>query len=440
MREAAEAGAGMFSDRMIERAKEVDDQLKLAHQRLDRELKPSWEGLANTMLSIRESWAWIIDNVATFVQWVNRIELSGLKSELAELNAIIEQGANRGWPYSGTPIEDITARRDQVQQMIDDRSGPSRRARVVVTPSRGSGAAPTRRAETESRDRFDSAVDSITRRTAALEGETAAIDLGTAARERSKIVAELETVAKQANAAAGRDANLVTEEQRQKIDAVADSWARASAAIENARNPLASYARESANLTAQLQSFAVQGLGSVENQFVGVIKGTTDLKSAFRNLIDSMIEDLARLALRQAILAPIASGINSMFGGGGSIFGGAGFAGSAIGAGGVNTLPFGGPRAAGGPISPNTAYLVGELGPEIVVPRTAGTVIPNSGAAGGINQTNNINVTVNGNGGSDPKGNEEFAKQISKQIRVEMEGVATAAIRRQMRPGGMLKP
>lgn len=35
------------------------------------------------------------------------------------------------------------------------------------------------------------------------------------------------------------------------------------------------------------------------------------------------------------------------------------------------------PRAAGGPITPGRAYLVGEKGPEIVVPRASGTVLPN---------------------------------------------------------------
>ncbi|ESY30029.1 hypothetical protein [Mesorhizobium sp. LNJC391B00] len=35
-------------------------------------------------------------------------------------------------------------------------------------------------------------------------------------------------------------------------------------------------------------------------------------------------------------------------------------------------------RAAGGPISPNTPYWVGEKGPELVMPQSAGTVIPNA--------------------------------------------------------------
>ena len=38
---------------------------------------------------------------------------------------------------------------------------------------------------------------------------------------------------------------------------------------------------------------------------------------------------------------------------------------------------FGGARANGGPVQSGRAYLVGERGPEIVVPNGSGTVIPN---------------------------------------------------------------
>lgn len=65
---------------------------------------------------------------------------------------------------------------------------------------------------------------------------------------------------------------------------------------------------------------------------------------------------------------------------------------------------FGGAREAGGPINPNKTYLVGERGPELVVPRSAGTVIPagqTSQMLGGSGQqityAPNINVQTNSN-------------------------------------------
>jgi hypothetical protein len=55
-------------------------------------------------------------------------------------------------------------------------------------------------------------------------------------------------------------------------------------------------------------------------------------------------------------------------------------------------LGFGGNRAMGGPVSANTAYVVGERGPELFVPQGAGTIIPNGGGGRGTT----INLTVNG--------------------------------------------
>ena len=55
-------------------------------------------------------------------------------------------------------------------------------------------------------------------------------------------------------------------------------------------------------------------------------------------------------------------------------------------------LGFGGNRAMGGPVAANTAYVVGERGPELFVPQGSGTIIPNGGGGRGTT----INLTVNG--------------------------------------------
>ena len=54
---------------------------------------------------------------------------------------------------------------------------------------------------------------------------------------------------------------------------------------------------------------------------------------------------------------------------------------------------FGGPRAAGGPVSTGQAYLVGERGPELFMPKQAGTIIPGGQAGAGV--TVNLQVTNN---------------------------------------------
>jgi phage-related protein len=64
--------------------------------------------------------------------------------------------------------------------------------------------------------------------------------------------------------------------------------------------------------------------------------------------------------------------------------------GGAVG-GAIGALGFGGGRAMGGPVSGGTAYMVGERGPELFVPRGSGTIVPN-----GAGRSTTINLTVNG--------------------------------------------
>lgn len=56
-------------------------------------------------------------------------------------------------------------------------------------------------------------------------------------------------------------------------------------------------------------------------------------------------------------------------------------------------------RAAGGPVTAGTPYLVGERGPEIVVPGRSGTVIPNNRIGGTAGSSMVVNITT----GADPQ-------------------------------------
>jgi hypothetical protein len=56
--------------------------------------------------------------------------------------------------------------------------------------------------------------------------------------------------------------------------------------------------------------------------------------------------------------------------------------------------PFAGPKADGGPVESNNSYLVGERGPELFVPRSAGAIVPNHSMAmmGGSTNITNYNI------------------------------------------------
>jgi len=66
-------------------------------------------------------------------------------------------------------------------------------------------------------------------------------------------------------------------------------------------------------------------------------------------------------------------------------------------------------RASGGPISANQPYVVGEEGPEIIVPGQSGTVIPNNQLGGG---STTINVSVTS---SDPQ---EVVRALQRYVRL----------------------
>jgi lambda family phage tail tape measure protein len=103
-------------------------------------------------------------------------------------------------------------------------------------------------------------------------------------------------------------------------------------------------------------------------------------KLSFKSLARSIIQDLIAIQIR----ASASSIFKSLFG----MYAGGGFGtGNAYG-----NADLGGFLADGGSANANTPYVVGERGPELFVPRSSGTVIPNhalSGMGGSTSVTNN---------------------------------------------------
>ena len=101
-------------------------------------------------------------------------------------------------------------------------------------------------------------------------------------------------------------------------------------------------------------------------------------KLSFKDLARSIIQDIIAIQLRAQ-----ASNLLNMFIGS--------FTGGANGASGNGTgvQGFGSNYADGGSPTPNTINLVGERGPELFIPKTAGTIVPN-GALSSIGSTTNV--------------------------------------------------
>jgi len=137
---------------------------------------------------------------------------------------------------------------------------------------------------------------------------------------------------------------------------------------------------------------AIEGWGRASADAIAdfVIDG----KASFSDLANSILRDLARMVAYKTITEPLFKGISKAFdsGGGGLDFGGV--LGEMLGGffGGI----FGGGRASGGPVVPGQYYVVGENGPEVLVPGMSGTVIPNGGGMGGGTVVNVIEAPGKG--------------------------------------------
>jgi phage-related minor tail protein len=132
--------------------------------------------------------------------------------------------------------------------------------------------------------------------------------------------------------------------------------------------------QESAKLTQQVFDSVFGNLSSAIDNFVKTGK------LSMKDLARSVIQDLIAIQMKAAAMKFLGAAFGAFTGGG---FG----TGNAFG-----NQDLGGFLAEGGPAAANTAYVVGERGPELFVPNTAGTVIPN-------NQINNMGgQTINYNG------------------------------------------
>jgi lambda family phage tail tape measure protein len=179
-------------------------------------------------------------------------------------------------------------------------------------------AKPKKDGNASDRDTFERRMAMTQRQIDLMGVEASTIDQTAAARERARVVVELETAAREANHRAGKANTEVTEAQRTKINALADAYAKARGQLEQLNGPLATFARESANVGQQLEYTAVRSLDRMSDEFADVIMGTKSVSDAFNSMSNMIISELARIAIKKAIIGPLASLIGS--GGGSSLF------------------------------------------------------------------------------------------------------------------------
>lgn len=203
---------------------------------------------------------------------------------------------------------------DRIQAEIDRRLG-RQPLRVSVTPE---VATPTVVPRDVQRNVFDRAIYEAQRRIAETEAETATIGQNTEARERARLVAQLEEAAKRANTEAGFQNATVTDAQREKINQLADAMEAAARRQRESHSQLLSFARDGMDAVKQIDQLAVSSFSNLENAFAGFVTGTKTAKDAFHDMAIAILADLTRMIVRMQVTAPLARAIGGAFGGGAS--------------------------------------------------------------------------------------------------------------------------
>lgn len=249
----------------------------------------------------------------------------------------------------------VLAKRAELEKFFTDKGLPrpanlnAVAGQIVANQARGSGGG----GSADSTDEYDRAVQGIQKRQAALEVELSTMGRSTFEVERAKAAFDLLNAAKQAD-------RELSPQLTAAIDEQAEAYARTAEKVK-----LAGEAQQASN---ELARFAGQ---SISGFFSDIISGGENAGKALMNLT----KRLADAALQAALLGegPLAS-----------LFGTKGAGGNVGGLIGALFSGFSGTRASGGSVSAGRAYLVGENGPEIMIPGRGGYVVPNSAVAGAV--------------------------------------------------------
>ncbi len=192
---------------------------------------------------------------------------------------------------------------------------------------------------------------------------------------------EEKTNALVATAQKNKEINNILGETKNKTDAIVDSTQGVKTAFEQIGDSIAT---------------------GVSDALVGAILHAKSLGEAAKGILNDIASQLLRLGINTAL---------------GAIFGGP-FA----------SLPG---FAKGGRPPVGRASIVGEKGPELFVPSTAGTIIPNHSLGSGV--TNNIVVNVDASGS-----NVEGDERQSRELGLVLSTAIQAQLIQEKRPGGLL--
>lgn len=207
--------------------------------------------------------------------------------------------------------------------------------------------------------------------------------------------------------------------ERQEVErAIANSTVQYSQqAIDAAVAELEAY-NQLVEKRQELQGLYDTAQSSFEEGFMSMVEGTKSVEDAFKDMARSIIKELYNVLVVQKMVGSF----NVNTGSGSGILG---FLGGFL-----------GKRASGGTVMPNQPYLVGEKGPELIMPQNRGHVmnadLTSKAMSGGESITVVQNFSFQANG-------DESVKRIIAQAAPSIANMAKQSVMDARRRGGAMK-
>jgi len=323
-------GEGVDKFREMKDAAKVDENLARSLQHMDAIAK-----LAARISAEMKAWG---SSLTVYVLPVLETILSTVEPIVAALAGVMRTGPLEEQGQKG--LERIRHTLDLVREARKEAEGPLR-----ITVNKPSGVVFPKEGGTGEKDALEKQVEALRKINALAETELGLVGQTTAKQEEARQITLLQEAAKRA----GLDAETAITEEMRKQAALGGEIKQKLVERQAAWSEMMSASRE----LGSIMSDAMKGLVLEGKKFDEVLKniGNRLASKAFDKLFDIMFA------------APA--------GGGGSIF--------------TNLLGIKavGARMAGGPVNAGGAYMVGERGPELFMPKRSGMIVPNGINAGG---------------------------------------------------------
>lgn len=173
----------------------------------------------------------------------------------------------------------------------------------------------------------------------------------------------------------------------QVSDVVPEFTAPAIESISDLQLGFKSWSDSLPSMEENIQNLTKQGLEGMTDALTAGITGAANFADAMKSMAKSVVDSLIKMLIQKYIVDAAFGAITGFFGGGqdtSNIVGHADFVGPMQ------------PRAIGGSVQNGSPYMVGERGPEMFIPNSQGSIVPNNklGGGGGVVVNQTINVTT----------------------------------------------